>query len=74
MLTWVLAPVNIKAKLVSHFMTDPSGRYMLAAYTGKNREQWEAPAGGAGGATSLPAAAAGMLALQQLAAAAAERA
>lgn len=79
MLTWVLAPPNIKAKLVTHFMADPSGRYMLNAYTGKNREQWELPAGsssnGSGsGAAQLPAAAAGMLALQQLVQAAAERA
>ena len=72
MLTWVLAPPNIKTKLITHFMTDASGRYMLAAYTGKNREQWEEPAGSSG--AQLPAAAAGMLALQQLAAAAAERA
>lgn len=70
MLTWVLAPLGIKSKLIAHFMTDRSGQYMLAAYSGKNREQWEEP----GGATALPAAAAGMLALQQLVAAAAERA
>ncbi|KAI7843886.1 hypothetical protein COHA_002431 [Chlorella ohadii] len=82
MLTWVLAPPNIKAKLVTHFVTDPSGRYMLDAYTGKNREQWEQPGsnGSSGSGSSgssavqLPAAAAGMLALQQLAQAAAERA
>ncbi|EFN58632.1 hypothetical protein CHLNCDRAFT_19656 [Chlorella variabilis] len=71
MLTWLLAPLNIKAKLVTHFMLDPSGRYMIGCYTGKNREQWEAGPGGA--ATQLPAAAAGMLALQQLAQQAAER-
>jgi hypothetical protein len=75
MLTWVLAPLNIKAKLISHFLTDPSGKYMIGSYLGKNREAWEAPAGSSGApATQLPAAAAGMLALQQLAAAAAERA
>lgn len=150
MLTWVLAPPSIKVKLVTHFMADPSGRYMIrcgpwgaqgtlcsthcrwratlcsthwaqarqeraarrcksyavwlqacgrrrsccmtpaepcshpracpsgspcfSCYTGKNREQWEAPQGSGSAATQLPAAAAGMLALQQLAAAAAERA
>lgn len=82
MLTWVLAPPNIKTKLITHFVTDPSGRYMLDAYTGKNREQWEQPAnssssssnGSGSGAAQLPAAAAGMLALQQLVQAAAERA
>lgn len=68
MLTWVLAPANIKAKLVGHFMTDPSGRYMMSAYTGKNREAWEG-----GAAAQLPSAATGMLALQQLLGAAAER-
>lgn len=73
MLTWVLAPPNIKIKLITHFMTDPSGRYMVAAYTGKNREQWEEPASSSGSG-QLPAAAAGMLALQQLVQAAAERA
>ena len=61
MLTWVLAPPNIKAKLVTHFVTDPSGRYMLDAYTGKNREQWEQPSSSSSsGAVQLPAAAAGM--------------
>jgi len=77
MLTFVLAPANIKTKLVSHFMLDPSGRYMIGCYTGKNREQWEEPtgsSGSSGAATQLPAAAAGMLALQQLVALAAERA
>lgn len=74
MLTWVLAPLNIKAKLVTHFMADPSGQYMLAAYTGKNRDQWESASSIGAAATQLPAAAAGMLALQQLVAAAAERA
>ena len=80
MLTWVLAPLNIKAKLVSHFVTDASGRYMLNAYTGKNREQWEQPGSSSSsgssssGGAQLPAAAAGMLALQQLVQAAAERA
>ncbi|KAL4457454.1 hypothetical protein ABPG75_012319 [Micractinium tetrahymenae] len=72
MLTWVLAPPNIKAKLVTHFMADPSGRYMISCYTGKNREQWKEPQGSSSG-SQLPAAALGMLALQQLAAAAAER-
>jgi hypothetical protein len=85
MLTFVLAPINIKAKLVGHFMFDSSARYMVDCYTGKNKEQW-APrqqqpsgggsnggSGGGGAATQLPAAAAGMLALQQLAQAAAER-
>ncbi|PSC69034.1 lycopene epsilon chloroplastic [Micractinium conductrix] len=74
MLTFVLAPPNIKAKLVTHFMTDTSGRYMISTYTGKNREQWEEPASSKSAATQLPAAAAGLLALQQLAAAAVERA
>lgn len=75
MLTWVLAPLNIKAKLISHFLSDPSGKYMMGCYLGKNREGWEEPGTAAGApATQLPAAAAGMLALQQLAAVAVERA
>jgi hypothetical protein len=36
MLTWVLAPLNIKAKLISHFLTDPSGKYMIGSYLGNN--------------------------------------
>ena len=39
MLTFVLAPPNIKAKLVTHFMTDTSGRYMISTYTGARRFQ-----------------------------------
>ena len=79
MLTWVLAPVGIKAKLVAHFMADPSGRYMIGSYTGQNRAQWEEAAaagvdGGGSGAAQLSAAAAGMLLLQQAVLQAAERA
>lgn len=74
MLTWVLAPLNIKAKLISFFITDPAGRYMANVYLGKNRRQWEVePSSGGTPATQLPAAALGMLALQQLAQQAADR-
>ena len=33
--TFILAPVNIKAKLVSHLMTDPAGKYLMKVYLGK---------------------------------------
>eukprot|EP00877_Chromochloris_zofingiensis_P005408 jgi/Chrzof1/14869/Cz09g18310.t1_LCYE[v5.2] len=32
LLTFVLAPANIKGKLVSHLMTDPAGRYLISHY------------------------------------------
>lgn len=37
MLTFFLAPVNIKAKLMSHLGT-PAGQYFMNVYLGKNRE------------------------------------
>lgn len=35
MATFALAPVNIKAKLVSHLLTDPAGAYLMEVYLGK---------------------------------------
>lgn len=32
--TFAIAPVGIKAKLVSHLMTHPAGQYLLRAYLG----------------------------------------
>ena len=36
--TFFLAPVNIKANLVGHLITDPAGKYLINIYLGKNRE------------------------------------
>jgi lycopene epsilon-cyclase len=69
LLTFVLAPVGIKAKLVTHLMQDPSGAYLIQKYLGGEG------GGGAGGGSSSSGAAqaaavAGLLlALSQLEAA-----
>jgi lycopene epsilon-cyclase len=34
--TFVLAPVGIKARLVSHLLTDPAGQYLFRVYLAKN--------------------------------------
>ncbi|KAI8474141.1 MAG: lycopene cyclase protein-domain-containing protein [Monoraphidium minutum] len=68
LLTFVLAPVGIKAKLVSHLMTDPSGAYLVQKYLGGDTPSaggGDADAGGSSGggagAGAQAAAAAGLL-------------
>ena len=51
MVTFFLAPVNIKAKLVAHLAGDPAGKYLINVYLGKNLE-------GQAGRAALAAAAA----------------
>lgn len=48
--TFVLAPLNIKARLVGHLLTDPAGQYLIKVYTGKNKEVEGAAAAGAAAA------------------------
>lgn len=39
LLTFAIAPINIKAKLVGHLITDPAGKYLIAVYTGNKQEE-----------------------------------
>lgn len=63
MYTFFLAPGNIKAKLVSHLMMDPAGRYFVSVYLGKNREAYESTAAGDMAVTPIIVALAPWLAL-----------
>lgn len=36
--TFVLAPFNIKAKLVGHLMKDPAGKYLIDVYTAPQKK------------------------------------
>lgn len=50
MLTFVLAPPSIQAKLVGHLLTHPAGRYLISRYTGSTHGGEEAPSQAHGGA------------------------
>jgi lycopene epsilon-cyclase len=39
LLTFAIAPVGIKAKLVSHLLTDPAGQYLYKHYLGSSEEE-----------------------------------
>ncbi|KAL4551185.1 hypothetical protein Ndes2526B_g05490 [Nannochloris sp. 'desiccata'] len=67
--TFVLAPVGIKAKLVSHLLTDPAGQYLFRVYLGKNIEQCEEQVGVGNSTvttTGVVGAMIGLVAMQQL--------
>jgi lycopene epsilon-cyclase len=42
MITFAIAPVGIKAKLVSHLLTDPAGQYLYKHYLGSSSEEGSA--------------------------------
>eukprot|EP00887_Chlorella_sp_A99_P002802 scaffold6.g2802.t1 len=62
MLTFVLAPWGIKARLVAHLLTDPAGQYLIRTYTGSNREQWQQQDAQGGAALAAAAATLALLA------------
>ncbi|KIZ06110.1 hypothetical protein MNEG_1848 [Monoraphidium neglectum] len=60
MLTFVLAPAGIKAKLVSHLLTDPSGAYLARKYLGSSSSSGGDDAA-SGGSSAQATAVAGLL-------------
>jgi len=67
--TFVLAPIGIKAKLVSHLLADPAGKYLFKVYLGKNIRQDEKQLGAGSSrltTNGVVGAIVGLVAMQQL--------